>query len=120
MPGRRRSVQEAQRQALRNARPAQSFKTGSGDFLSPNALFADPRGHLVARDQCQNRPPNKHYTMAEQMLFKRDFKRAEQVWRPNSPSHSGRLAVFGQLRHVGNGPENKARKEPLGVWRCSH
>ena len=110
---------QAQKHATRVKKIAQHFKSGTGHFLDSNNLFADQRGQQVVRDQCQNRVPNKQYTVAEQMLFKRDFKRADQVWKPNNPTHSGHQSVFSKLPYVENGPQTKQKREPLKVWRCS-
>ena len=106
------------KQALREKKPAQKFKAGTANFLNPHELFADPRGQFVVKDLNENRVPNQNFTMGEQMLSKRDFKRSDQVWKPNS--HSGKLSVFGSIKYSDQGPDIKVPRDPLKVWRLAY
>lgn len=61
-------------------------------------------------------PRPKAMTTAEQILFGNRFKRSEQVWKPNHPSKSGKLANFLNEGYKEVGPAPKPAREPLGVW----
>ena len=94
------------------------FKTGKADYLSSQPLYQDPRGVHVIKDSTTvpTKGAKSEMTMGEQLFFKRDFKKSEKVWKPNSHIKTGKVANFQNEKYKENGPEEKVKKSSHGIW----
>lgn len=114
----KRFVQKQNREAEKKKILTTDFKTGKGNPLNSKLLFRDERGIYVVQSQEVNEKKSKgcEMTIGEQLLFKRDFKKSDKVWKPNAPQKIGKTANFANEDYIEHGPEKKIGHEKLKKW----
>ena len=70
----------------------------------------------MVKDLLANNKKDTYMTMGEQLLFNRDFKKTQKIWKPNEPLKIGKMANFINENYVEFGPYEKLRPPPLTIW----